>query len=184
MHTLVEIQKQIPSVKLDLRYATRHNITHTKLYPVAKAYAVSKVVDALEKVQAQLAEQGLGLVIWDAYRPLSVTKQLNEATPPEQKSFVADPVKGSIHNRGCAIDATLYSLETGHELSGPSAFDEFDEKASPYYKGGSVLKRTHRDTLRHVMEENGFTVEYNEWWHYNWHEWEQYDVLDIPIKAL
>lgn len=112
MNRLVEIEKHIDDVRLDLRYATTNNITGTELYPVPRAFLIDEALDALTEVQAELVTENLGIVIWDAYRPLSVSKRLWDHTPEDKRLFVADPKDGSVHNRGCAVDLTLQNLTT------------------------------------------------------------------------
>ncbi len=170
---LVEIVKFIPTIKLDLRYGTQNNVTGIVLYKDSRAFIEKAACVALLKVQEQLAKSGYGLVIWDAYRPLSTTKLLWEMAPVENRELTfADPVFGSIHNRGCAIDATLYDLKTKKELSMPSDFDNSTEKARPNYRKLPKETIQRREVLRAAFEANGFLVDRHEWWHYNWQNWE------------
>ncbi|HMJ09124.1 MAG TPA: M15 family metallopeptidase, partial [Pyrinomonadaceae bacterium] len=136
---------------------------------------------ALLGVHRKLKKQGLGLVIFDGYRPWTITKLFWEVTPEDKRKFVANPEKGSKHNRGCAVDLSIYDLKTGQLIDMPSGFDEFTERASPDYKGGTEQQRANRDMLRRLMEEAGFTVNANEWWHFDYKNWEKYAIYDISF---
>jgi D-alanyl-D-alanine dipeptidase len=184
MNHLIEIEKHITNVSLDLRYATTNNITGGELYLVSRAYLIDEVVDALAEVQTELESENLGIVIWDAYRPLSVSKRLWEHTPEDRRSFVADPKDGSIHNRGCAVDVTLQNLATHTQLEMPSRFDEFNETAFPDFADSSEQAIKNRTTLRRVMAAYAFDVNPSEWWHYNWRNWHKWPILDIPIENI
>jgi len=120
-------------------------------------------------------------VIFDGYRPWAITKLFWEVTPDDKRKFVANPEKGSKHNRGCAIDLSIYDLKTGEPIDMPSAYDEFTERASPDYTGGSELQRANREMLRKLMEDAGFTVNPNEWWHFDFKDWEKYAIYDISF---
>ncbi|MDB5167270.1 MAG: D-alanyl-D-alanine dipeptidase [Candidatus Saccharibacteria bacterium] len=184
MDSLVQITDIIPSAKLDLRYATTNNITGRVLYPEAKAFLVPDAAMALKKVHMDLGSRGLGIMVWDAYRPLSVTHALYNATPESQKHYVADPEEGSRHNRGTTIDQTLFNLASGQPLKMPTDFDDFSEHASPNFDEPDQERRRNRDLLIGQMEKHGFIVNEHEWWHYDWHEWADYPVLDTPIEEL
>lgn len=179
---LVEIKKYIPEITLDLRYATTNNFMHRRMYKIAKAYARLPVVKALQQVEAELKTQGLGLKIYDAYRPYAVTVNFYELTP--DTNFVADPRKGSKHNRGCAIDLSLISLKTGKELDMPTGFDSFSRKAGASYMDLSAQQITNREMLKTVMAKYGFRVISTEWWHYDFTGWAGYELLDIPVEWL
>ena len=101
-------------------------------------------------------------MIFDGYRPWAITKLFWEVTPPDKRKFVADPAKGSKHNRGCAVDLSIFDLKTGAPLPMPSSYDEFTERASPNYDGGTAEETGNRELLRKLMEEEGFTVNPNE----------------------
>jgi zinc D-Ala-D-Ala dipeptidase len=135
-------------------------------------------------VNAALRKDGYGLLVFDGYRPWSVTKIFWDVTPPEKREFVADPAKGSKHNRGCAVDLSLYSLATGREVQMPSVYDEMSPRAYPTYTGGTAAQREARDRLRRAMEAEGFSVEANEWWHFNYRDWARYPILDTPFSAI
>jgi D-alanyl-D-alanine dipeptidase len=179
---LVEIVKYIPSVVLDIRYATANNFMHRHMYPQAKAYARLPVVIALQQVEADLKTRGLGLKIFDAYRPYAITVKFYETTA--DTNFVANPRFGSKHNRGCAIDLTLINLKTRKELDMPTGFDSFSKKASANYPGASPLQTANRELLKTIMHAHGFSVLPTEWWHYDFDGWRNYQLLDIPFTAL
>ena len=179
---LVEIKNYIPNIKLDIRYATPNNFTGQAVYPEAKAFARLPVVLALRSVQKELNKKGLGLKIYDAYRPYSVTVKFFEIA--EDKSFVASPKTGSRHNRGCAIDLTLINLKNGRELKMPTPYDSFAPEASSDYSDLPQRVRTNRDLLLTVMESHGFKVLYNEWWHFDFNNWKDFDLMNIPFNTL
>jgi serine beta-lactamase-like protein LACTB len=182
---LIDITTVDAAIKLDLRYATDNNFLSTPLYPpMAKAYLQKPAAEALVKVNAKLKEQGYGLLIHDAYRPWYVTKMFWDATPEKWHHFVADPSKGSRHNRGCAVDLTLYDRETGKPVEMVGGFDEFSDRSYPDYLGGTSLQRWHRDLLRRSMESEGFTVYEAEWWHFDFKNWNRYAVENKSFEEL
>jgi zinc D-Ala-D-Ala dipeptidase len=181
---LVEIVLLDPAIRLDIRYATDDNIVHRPVYRQARAFLQRPAAEALVRVNRALSEKDYGLLVFDGYRPWSVTKIFWDTVRPEQRAFVADPKKGSKHNRGCAVDLSLYALATGKEAEMPSAYDETSERASPDYRGGTAQQRALRDLLRAAMEKEGFTVEPNEWWHFNYRDWRDYPILDIPFESI
>jgi zinc D-Ala-D-Ala dipeptidase len=181
---LVEITASPSGIHLDLRYATANNFLGRPVYSMARAWLQRPAVAALKRVQKQLAKQGYGLIVYDAYRPWSVTKQFWDITPADKKHFVADPRRGSRHNRGCAVDVSLYDAKTGQPVSMPSDFDETTERAHVDYRGGSAHSRRHRDILRAAMEAHGFSVYVNEWWHFDYKDWAKYPLLDLSLDAL
>lgn len=184
MPSLVEIVSIAPTVHLDLRYATTNNIAKRVLYPKAKAYMIPDAAESLQRVQQSLTSHNLSLVVWDAYRPLSVSRALWRATPESQKHYVADPNIGSNHNRGCAADLTLLDMQSGQQVDMPSSFDDFSERASPDFDDTDKQRAGYRDLLKGLMEANGFIVNKHEWWHYDWQQWTDYPILDIPIEEL
>jgi D-alanyl-D-alanine dipeptidase len=183
---LVEIVKLDPTIRLDIRYATPNNFTGRPLYREARAFLQRPAAEALARASAALKEKGYGLLVFDGYRPWSVTKLFWEITPKDkrEKGFVANPAKGSKHNRGAAVDLSLYYLAGWREVEMPSAYDEFTERADPDYAGGTVEQRVRRDILRTAMEREGFTVDPGEWWHFNYQGWEQYPILDVPFEEV
>ena len=181
---LVELVSLDPTLKLDIRYATANNFLGRPVYRQARAFLQRPAAEAVARVNASLREQGYGLVIFDGYRPWAVTKAFWDATPKEKKQFVANPKEGSKHNRGCAVDLSLFDLASGKEISMPSEYDEMSERAQISYSGGDEESRSMRDRLRKAMEAEGFEVYEPEWWHYNYKEWRQYPILDIPFEEL
>jgi D-alanyl-D-alanine dipeptidase len=178
---LLELVKLDKTIKLDIRYATANNFVGRVVYPEARAFLQRPAAEAVVRVHKQLKKEGLGLVIFDGYRPWAITKLFWETVPLEQRKFVADPAKGSIHNRGCAVDLSIYDLKTGKLVPMPSGYDEFTERASPNYTGGTEEERANRDKLRRLMEAEGFTVNANEWWHFDFNEWPKYAIYDISF---
>jgi zinc D-Ala-D-Ala dipeptidase len=178
---LVELITLDPTIKLDIRYATDDNFVGKKVYPEARAFLQKPAAKAVAKVHKELRDRGLGLVIFDGYRPWSITKLFWEVTPDEKRKFVANPAKGSKHNRGCAVDLSMFDLKTGKLVEMPSGYDEFSERASPEYKGGTTEQTANRELLRKLMEDAGFTVNPNEWWHFDHKDWEKYAIYDISF---
>ena len=131
-----------------------------------------------------LNAQGFGLLIHDSYRLWLVTKMFWEATTAAQRNFVADPAKGSRHNRGCAVDLSLYDLKAGQPVEMPSGYDEFSDRAYPDYPGGTSRQRWLRALLRKAMESRGFTVNDHEWWHFDFRDWQQYPVMNLSFEQL
>jgi D-alanyl-D-alanine dipeptidase len=180
---LVELKKLDASIKLDIRYATRNNFTGKPVYTQARAFLQWPAAEAVLKANHALKPLGYGLMVFDGYRPWSVTKIFWDITP-NNKKFVADPKIGSRHNRGCAVDLTLYDLKTGKEIQMTSTYDEMSERSYPNYKGGTVQQRKMRDLLRTKMEEQGFTVFPEEWWHFDYKDWKSYPIGNIPFSAI
>src|SRR5689334_11033664 len=177
---LVELIKLDPTIKLDIRYATSNNLVHRPVYTEARAFLQRPAAEAVVRANAALKPLGYGLLIFDGYRPWSVTKIFWDVTSTENKKFVADPKKGSRHNRGCAVDLSLYDLKTGKEIEMTGVYDEMSERSYPDYKGGTEEQRKTRDLLRSKMEANGFTVYPYEWWHFDFNGWEKYHIENIP----
>jgi D-alanyl-D-alanine dipeptidase len=183
---LVEIVTLDPTIHLDVRYATSNNFTGRPVYRQARAFLQRPAAEALVRVNRRLHEKGYGLLVFDGYRPWSVTKHFWGITPKDkrEKGFVANPAKGSKHNRGAAVDLSMYDLAAGQEVAMPSSYDEFSDRADPDYTGGSPEERARRDFLRAEMEKQGFSVDPGEWWHFNYTGWEQYPILDIPFEKI
>jgi D-alanyl-D-alanine dipeptidase len=179
---LVEIILLDPTIHLDIRYATPDNIVHRPVYREKRAFLQRPA--ALVRANRVLAQDGYGLLVFDGYRPWLVTKLFWDDVRPGQRAFVADPTKGSEHDRGCAVDLSVYDRTTGREVRMPSADDETSERASPGYSGGTPEQRARRELLRAAMGREGFTVEPNECWHYNYRDWQSYPILDIPFEAI
>jgi D-alanyl-D-alanine dipeptidase len=181
---LVELVTLDPTIHLDVRYASSDNFLSTPVYTQARAFLQRPAAEALVAANAELRRQGWALLIHDAYRPWYVTKVFWEATPDDKKDFVADPAKGSKHNRGCAVDLTLYALASGKPAVMPSLYDEMSPRAAAAYPGGTAEQRRRREILRAAMEAHGFTVNPREWWHFDYRDWEQYPILNVPFEEL
>lgn len=179
---LLELVKLDKTIKLDIRYARTDNFVGKAVYTEARAFLQRPAAEAVLRVHKLLKKQGLGIVIFDGYRPWRVTKLFWEVTPDDKRKFVANPKTGSRHNRGCAVDLSIYDLKTGKLVPMPSDFDEFTERASPNYKGGTAEETRNRELLRKLMEAQGFTVNANEWWHFDYKDWQNYAIYDIPFS--
>ena len=180
----VELTKLDPTIRLEIRYATTNNFLSTVFYSEARAFMQRPAAEAVVRANRRLREQGYGLLIHDAYRPWYVTKVFWDATPDNKKIFVADPSKGSRHNRGCAVDLTLYDLKTRTPIEMVSTYDETSDRAYPNYPGGTSLQRWHRDLLRAAMEADGFTVYEAEWWHFDYKDWQNYKIANVPFDQI
>jgi zinc D-Ala-D-Ala dipeptidase len=181
---LVELIKLDATIKLDIRYATANNFVGKPVYQEARAFLQRPAAEALVRAQRKLKAQGYGLLIFDGYRPWAITKLFWDITPPEKHNFVANPAKGSKHNRGCAVDLSLYDLKTGREVAMPGAYDEMTERSYPTYKGGTKEQTAARDLLRRAMEAEGFRVDDFEWWHFNYRDWPKYPILNLSFAQL
>jgi D-alanyl-D-alanine dipeptidase len=181
---LVELVKLDPTIKLDIRYATANNFLSTPVYTQARAFLEKPAAQALVRAHHALKTKGYGLIIHDGYRPWYVTKIFWDATPNDKKNFVADPAHGSRHNRGCAVDLSLYDLKTGEEVKMPSGYDEMTKRAYADYAGGTDQERERRATLRQAMEKEGFTVNPEEWWHFDYKDWRKYPILNVRFEDL
>ena len=181
---LVELNDLDPTLKLDVRYAGKNNFMGMQLYDEPRAFLQRPAAEALARVNSLLKKYGYGLIVYDAYRPWYVTKMFWDATPDSQKIFVADPAKGSRHNRGCAVDVGFYSLATGVPVDMGSDYDEFSIRAFPSYPGGTGEQRERRELLRLLMAGEGFTVYPEEWWHFDLSGWEKYPILNLRFDEL
>jgi D-alanyl-D-alanine dipeptidase len=181
---LVEPARLDPGLKLDVRYATPDNFMRAPVYPQARVFLQRPAAEALVRVNHALRDEGYGLLLFDGYRPWYVTWMFWEATPNDQRDFVADPAVGSRHNRGAAIDLSLYDLRSGLEVPMPSRYDEFSERAHPAYTGGTATQREARDRLRRAMEAEGYTVNPDEWWHFDYQDWNKYPIGNVHFKDL
>jgi D-alanyl-D-alanine dipeptidase len=181
---LVELIALDPTIKLDVRYATSNNLANRPVYEEARAFLQRPAAEALIRAHRSLRADGFGLLVFDGYRPWRVTKLFWDITPPEKREFVANPAEGSKHNRGCAVDLSMYDLKTGLEVQMPSAYDEMSRRAYPDYAEGPADARGRRDRLRRAMEAEGFTVEPNEWWHFNYKDWKQFPILNIQFREI
>lgn len=181
---MFELKKIIPTIKYELQYATKDNFTKVRLYPcgLKKTFLRKKPAIALEAAAIELASIGIGIKVWDAYRPFSVTQKFWTLIHDER--YVANPTKGSGHNRGIAIDLTLIDLMTGKELNMPTKFDDFSEKAHHGYQNLDAEQIKNRELLKNTMEKYGFLKLQTEWWHYYWPNGNEYDVLDFSFTKL
>jgi D-alanyl-D-alanine dipeptidase len=181
---LAELVKLDSTIKLDIRYATTNNFLGTPVYTQARAFLQRPAAEALLRAHRELKARGYGLIIHDGYRPWYVTKIFWEATPNDKKIFVADPAEGSKHNRGCAVDLSLYDLKTGKEVKMPSGYDEMTNRAYADYAGGEADERARRALLRQAMEGQDFKVNPTEWWHFDYKDWKQYPILNAKFEDL
>ena len=181
---LVELTKLDPSIKLDIRYATTNNFAGTVFYSQAKAFMQRPAAEAVARVSEKLHKSGYGLLVHDAYRPWYVTKVFWDAMPDDKKIFVANPADGSRHNRGAAVDLSLYDLKTGKPVEMVGTYDETTDRAYPDYPGGTSLQRWHRKLLRDSMESEGFTVYEAEWWHFDYKDWQKYRIGNSRFEEI
>ncbi|MBK6985912.1 MAG: M15 family metallopeptidase [Bacteroidetes bacterium] len=181
---LVELIKLDSTIKLDIRYATKNNFVGQPVYKEARAFLQKDAADALKKVNSKIHTLGYGLLVFDGYRPWDVTKLFYDVTSKENKKFVADPKEGSRHNRGCAIDLSLYDLVTKKEIEMPGAYDEMTDRSYFDYTGGTEEQRKARDLLIAAMQEEGFTVYKYEWWHFDYKDWQQYRITNMPFSEI
>jgi D-alanyl-D-alanine dipeptidase len=181
---LVELTSLDPSIKLDIRYATTDNFLSSPMYQQAKAFMQRPAAEAVVRASQELHKQGFGLLIHDSYRPWYVTRMFWDGTPQEGRIFVADPSQGSRHNRGCAVDLTMYELASGQPVKMVGVYDEMSPRSYPFYPGGTSKQRWLRAVLRHAMEEQGFTVYETEWWHFDYFDWQSYPILNQTFEQL
>jgi zinc D-Ala-D-Ala dipeptidase len=179
---LIDLAGFIPGIVLDIRYATANNFTGERIYNLAKAYARRPVAEALQKIQGDLKQRGLGIKIFDAYRPYKATVKFYEVY--KDTTYVASPYRGSRHNRGCAIDLTLIDLKTGKELKMPTEYDSFKKEAWPSTKIKDPEAAANRELLIKAMEKHGFRVNSSEWWHFDFVGYRKYEILDIDFDEL
>lgn len=178
---LVDLRTLDDTLQFEIRYASTDNFLGTRVYDQPVAKMQRPAAEALLRVHQKLAADGLGLKIFDAYRPWTVTKVFYDATPADMKHFVADPSTGSRHNRGCAVDLTLFDRATGEEIPMVAGFDEFTERAYPDHPGGTSRQRHFREVLRRAMEAEGFTIYEHEWWHFDFADWREYGIGNEPL---
>ena len=181
---LVELVTLDPSIALDVRYATTNNFMGEVFYSEPRAFLQRPAAEALVRAHEWLADRGYGLLIHDGYRPWYVTKMFWDATPEDLKIFVADPSSGSRHNRGCAVDLTLFDLETGEPITMTGGYDEMSPRSFPEYPGGTDRQRWHRELLRSAMEMQGFSVYEAEWWHFDYEDWRSYRIANETFEEL
>lgn len=176
---LVELDGYIPNSIIDLKYATPDNFTGQIVYKFNHCLLVKEAATKLKEVQAELETMGLGIKVWDGYRPMAAQWAFWNLVPDER--YVSDPRKGGRHTRGTAVDLTLVTSD-GQELLMPSAFDDFSEKAHRDYMDAPEEAIRNRELLQQVMEKHGFTGVQTEWWHFDLNGWENYPTLDIDLK--
>jgi D-alanyl-D-alanine dipeptidase len=181
---LVELVKLDKTIKLDVRYAKKNNFVGKPLYKEERAFLQRPAAEALVRAHKELQKLGYGLLIFDGYRPWRVTKLFWEVTPAALRKFVANPNKGSRHNRGCAVDLSLYDMKTGKEIPMPSEYDEMTDRAYPEYTGGTPEQTRLRDLLKEKMEAQGFKVFSIEWWHFDYKDWREYPILDVDFSQV
>jgi len=181
---LIELIRLDPTIKTDILYATENNFMGIRLYDQPRAFLQRQAAAALVKANSKLSEYGYGLIVYDAYRPWYVTKMFYDATPDHQKDFVANPLQGSRHNRGGAVDVGLYDLKTGQMIDMGSGYDEFSIRAHPDYPGGTSEQRELRNKLRVIMEGEGFKVFHNEWWHFDYRMWKKYPIMNLRFEEI
>lgn len=181
---LVEIVKLDSTIKLDIRYATENNFLGTRMYEQPRAFLQRPAAEALVRANQALRALGYGLLIHDAYRPWYVTRVFWDATPDSLRWLVANPAQGSKHNRGAAVDVTLYDLETGKAVEMPSTYDESTGRANATYPGGTGLQRWHRSMLSRALVHEGFIVNPQEWWHFDHKDWKNYPISNQPFERL
>lgn len=180
---MVDLSLFVKGITLDVRYATTNNFTGEQIYEAPLAFVRQPVAEALKNVSEELALYGLGIKVFDAYRPYSATLKFYEVMKGDT-NFVAAPWKGSRHNRGCAVDVTLIDINTGVELPMPTAFDDFTEKAAVDYPDLPDELLKNRKLLIDIMTKYGFETYAWEWWHYDFSGWENFDLMDISFESL
>jgi D-alanyl-D-alanine dipeptidase len=181
---LVDLATLDATIHFDIRYATTNNFLGSVFYSTAHAFLQRPAAEALLRAQRRLKALGFGLLIHDGYRPWYVTKTFWDATPPPQRWMVANPAHGSRHNRGCAVDLTLYDLRTGRPIDMGGTYDEATERSYPDYPVTTDLARWHRETLRQALEDEGFTRNVDEWWHFDYRDWRSYPILNVAFEDL
>ncbi|HEY2464591.1 MAG TPA: M15 family metallopeptidase [Steroidobacteraceae bacterium] len=181
---LVDLATIDPTIKFDIRYAGSNNFIGFPLYERAAAFLQRPAAEALGRVERSLAAKGYGLLIHDAYRPWFVTKMFWDATPESDHMFVADPAEGSRHNRGCAVDLTLYDLTSGNAVEMTGRYDEMSPRSYADYLGGTSRQRWLRELLRNAMQAQGFAVYPEEWWHFDYKDWRDYAIGTATFTQL
>ena len=178
---LVNIKEVNPHIVVDMKYATEDNFTKKRLYDSNTCFLKKSAALKLDAVQKELEGMNLGLKVWDCYRPLAVQRIFWAILPDER--YVANPEKGSRHNRASAVDLTLVDSQ-GKELQMPTGFDDFSPRAGHHYQDLPVQAIRNRELLKGLMEKAGFIPLAEEWWHYDDEKWMQFDVMDVPFRDL
>ncbi len=181
---LVELTTLDPTIKLEIRYATTNNFLGTRFYDEARAFLQRPAAAAVVRANKNLRQLGYGLLIHDAYRPWYVTKMFWDATPLDKRWLVANPAEGSKHNRGAAVDLTLFDLTTGQPVEMPSTYDESTGRSFADYPGGTSLQRWHRALLRNAMVAEGFVLNPSEWWHFDYTSWRDYPLGNVAFDRI
>lgn len=178
---IVDVKKVIPHIIIDMKYATEDNFAKKRLYDSNTCFLRKSTAAKLDAVQKKLEGMNLGLKVWDCYRPLAIQQTLWTILPDER--YVANPKKGSRHNRAASVDVTLVDSE-GKELQMPTGFDDFGPRAHHHYQDLPDQAIRNRELLKGLMEKAGFIPLPEEWWHYDDNNWVQFDILDVPFKDL
>ncbi len=181
---LVELTSLDPTIKLEIRYATTNNFLGTRIYDEARAFMQRPAAEAVVRANQKLRTLGYGLLIHDAYRPWYVTKIFWDATPLDKRWLVANPAQGSKHNRGAAVDLTLFDMATGKAVDMPSTYDESTGRAYADYPGGTAQQRWYRALLRNAMVGDGFIVNPTEWWHFDYTSWRDYALGNVAFDRI
>jgi len=181
---MVELKELIPHLRYDLKYASKQNFTGKRVYPkdTESTYLVREAAQSLKNIAKELETKNLGLLIWDAYRPYKATVKFWRMIHDER--YVANPAKGSGHNRGIAVDLTLYEISTGELLEMPTGFDNFSDTAHHDFMMLAEKKIMNRQLLKNTMEKHGFKSLETEWWHYAWPNDRNYPIMNISFKRL
>jgi len=181
---LVDLATVDPTIKFDIRYASSDNLIGFPLYERPAAYLQRPAAEALGRVEHALASKGYGLLVYDGYRPWFVTKIFWDATPTTAHVFVADPSEGSRHNRGCAVDLTLYDLRSGVAVEMTGRYDEMSQRSYVDYVGGTGRQRWLRELLQREMQAQGFAPYAEEWWHFDYKDWNRYAIGTATFSEL
>lgn len=179
---IVYLTNYLQPFTVDWKYATTDNFTKQILYTNPEAFLRLPAARALQAINLELKQKNLAIKLYDAYRPYSVTKKMWEIVPDER--YAANPVKGSGHNRGIAVDLTLFDLTTGEEIAMPTGYDDFSEKAHHDYMQLDAEIISNRNLLRSVMERHGFKALETEWWHYYWSDGKTYSLMNFDFDQL
>jgi zinc D-Ala-D-Ala dipeptidase len=181
---MVDLKKTIPNIVLDLRYGSTNNFMKRIMYTELPYYTFLRLpaIKALVLVQNELNKMGYGLKIFDAYRPYFVTQKFWELVHDDR--YVANPAKGSGHNRGVAVDLTIIDLKTKQEISMPTGFDNFTDSAHHDFLLLPESVLADRKLLKTTMEKYGFVSFPTEWWHYSLPNPEKFDVLNLSFRDL
>lgn len=181
---LIELKEIIPYLRYDLKYASNQNFTGKRVYPknTQSSYLIKEAAQSLKVIAKELEAKNLGLLIWDAYRPYRATVKFWKMIHDER--YVANPAKGSGHNRGIAVDLTLYEISTGELLEMPTGFDNFSDTAHHDFMLLAEKKIMNRQLLKNTMEKHGFKSLETEWWHYAWPNDRNYPIMNISFKRL